>query len=128
MSGILDGLASANYITARIKALEEQKTSGPTNNSLLETDPKYALLTFQQTLNNMINSLLYSSDEDKEKEDPFASWMKYQNSISSINNPAMKSETNSSNNLDVNSYTGGIDIKNINQYLSAQYLLNFDKW
>lgn len=133
MSSLMDGLSNIYSLTSQINSLKDQATRTKSNTN--GTDPENALLNLQQNFNEMLNSLIVSSDQDKDKDkegsDPFAFLTDYQNSLYNLTNQTSQSNTTNNSSLNINSYTGSIDdnpSQNTLPYdpLLTQYKLNLD--
>ena len=133
MSSITDGISSVNSLTTQISSLKENAA-----NAKASADPNAVIFNLQQNFNEMLNELVSSSDQDKEKEqsDPFSFlFTNYQTEINNINKQNSQTQTaadpSSESSLNINSYTGSIDndlSQNIDQssLLQNQYQLNLD--
>jgi hypothetical protein len=133
MSSVTDGISSVNSLTTQINSLKEKAA-----NASASADPNAVIFNLQQNFNDMLNELVSSSDQEKEKEksDPFSFiFTNYQAEINNINKqntqtqPAANPSSESS--LSINSYTGSLDNslnQNIDQaaLLQTQYQTNLD--
>lgn len=124
MSSIYESLSNVYALTSQINTLRNQKTNFVANQPK-EVDPQAVIYEMQRNFNEMLLSLLSSSNEDKEKEksDPFKSFFDYQNSL--LNYQMTKNNTSSVN---VNPYTGSVEVGNLNQNGSDQLDLLWERY
>jgi hypothetical protein len=131
MSDLTDGIANVTALTGQINTLKAQADSvtGQTNAQGTKVDPKQILVDIQKNFNDMLNSLVTSSDdENKTKDDPFAF---YEESINAANN--LKNQINGTSNNTAtpvvgttNNPLGSIDTTQINPLTNLDNL-NLDK-
>ena len=74
MSDVLDGLSNYTNLSSNIEALKAAQVNSAPNQSGL-TDPSTFRIQMEQNFNQMLNTLLSTSDEesDQNSSDPFAS-------------------------------------------------------
>lgn len=138
MSDLTDGIANVTALTTQINTLKAQadSTTGQTNAQGTKVDPKQILVDIQKNFNDMLNSLVASSDDNSNNktnsDDPFAF---YEESLTAANN--LKNQINgTSNNTATPTATpvvgttknplGSIDTTQINP-LTGLDNLNLDK-
>ena len=128
MSTLSDGLSNVYALTAQINALKSGNKTPTTSAASQQTspDPQTAILQMQQNFNDMLDSLITSPDDtrNKEKNDPLAAFLnEYQASLPGTN--SQTTQSNSTSNINVNSYTGSVET-NQAALLAIQNQLNLD--
>lgn len=136
MPNALDGLSNMYALTAQINALKKQ---GISNNGAISKDtidPQSVLLSFQQYLNQTLNNLLISSDQNNENSNDslFSSLLSStQQSINDLSNQAQQSQpSNKSGNISVSPYSGAVSYSEASKAqlnaLIAQNSLNLNNF